>query len=981
MRACGWLQAFVATSSLWVSISTVHAQTQDVSAFVGRTVVAVALVVEGQPDHSQALLSGIDVRKGQPLSGEAWRSSARRLIRLGGFESLEVIGRAVANGVEITFRAVPRHPVTALEFRGASGLPPDELDRHVRALYGGVPAAISPDAVTAQVVALLKGEGFLQASATVEVRRFEQPPRSTLVFDVTAGPRAVLGPVHIENTDRVVLTDDRLVREMGAIEGQPYRPQAIDDALQRLVDDLRRKRRYTAVALPVEAELLPDGRWRVKISIDPGPLVVLEWDAAGDGPPDGDIDTFVPIAQQNSFDDDLLDDSARRIKDALVREGYKDAGVQWTPVRAGNRLELTFRVTRGSRYRVDRVLVPEGLVLSRRQMTDRLGVRSGDAFDRNKVALGLGRIDAEYRQLGHYKVAATATEAPSARASGDREVWVDLVLNVVEGPSGVIDAVRFERSAAQIPEGDLRAVVEGAAGRPYVAALDVTDRIAIETLYQNRGYRFARVEIAPSFSADGRQVTRVIRIEEQRQVIVLDIQILGQDHVSEQAIREELVLREGGPFGEALRLESQRRIYNMGVFRRVNVDHDPDEPFGPASEGVRVIVSVVETPDTSFQYGGGVEAERHQRTVPTGVEDRLEFAPRGFFGIGRRNLGGRNRAIDFMVRASLRPKDAPNDPARDGKGYALNEYRASLTYRERRAFHTDTDVLVGSSSEQAIRTGFSFRRQAGSVEFLRLLDARTTAIARYTIDVTGLYNVRPDVQRLDIDRVFAQVRLSTLSFSVLSDRRNDPLAPSRGYQLIGDTEIALRAIGSEVGFTKTFLEARTYRAIARSPRVVAAVRGQLGAAHGFARTVIDPATGVAVVVSDLPASRRFFAGGSMTVRGFMLDRLGTPDILTNDGLSLGGNGLVVFNAELRTVVFRLFGRNFSTVQFVDGGNVFAKASDISLGALRGSAGLGFRYDSPLGPVRIDFGYKLSRRVVGGLRERGWEYHLSFGEVF
>ena len=137
-----------------------------------------------------------------------------------------------------------------------------------------------------------------------------------------------------------------------------------------------------------------------------------------------------------------------------------------------------------------------------------------------------------------------------------------------------------------------------------------------------------------------------------------------------------------------------------------------------------------------------------------------------------------------------------------------------------------------------------------------------------------------------------------------------------------------------------------------------------------------------VKVDDLPASQRFFAGGSTTVRGFQLDRLGVPEVLDDAGLSNGGNGLVIFNAEVRALVGKLFGRNFGVAGFTDVGNVFKNAADVDLSRLRGTGGFGLRYDSPIGPIRTDFGYKFTREFYrNGTRERGWEFHFNLGEAF
>jgi len=264
---------------------------------------------------------------------------------------------------------------------------------------------------------------------------------------------------------------------------------------------------------------------------------------------------------------------------------------------------------------------------------------------------------------------------------------------------------------------------------------------------------------------------------------------------------------------------------------------------------------------------------------------------------------------------------------------------------------------------------------------------------QYQLQFTKVFDQSiPTDEQLTIDREFPQVRLSTLSGSVLWDRRNDPIAPSNGTLASADLEVAPRALGSEVGFVKTLLQLSGYRAIDDAHRFVVAARAEVGLAHGFAtqeltdpagNAVLDPSTGQPVFVAALPASERFYSGGGSSVRGFDQDVLGVPLIITNDGLSLGGNGLVVLNLELRTRVGRVFGRDFGVVTFVDGGNVFLNASDTSLTALRGTTGFGFRYNSPLGPIRLDYGFKFTRLPFGtsGVLEPGWTWHLSVGEAF
>ena len=218
-----------------------------------------------------------------------------------------------------------------------------------------------------------------------------------------------------------------------------------------------------------------------------------------------------------------------------------------------------------------------------------------------------------------------------------------------------------------------------------------------------------------------------------------------------------------------------------------------------------------------------------------------------------------------------------------------------------------------------------------------------------------------------------------VSGAVSRDTRDDPLEPQRGTFVAADATIAARGIGSEVGFTKTFLQGFLYRNLGR-PNFVFAGGARIGLARAFLRlanTVDENGNPQVVPVRDLPASERFFTGGESTIRGYSLDSVGAPDTLTPKGFPKGGDAEVVLNAELRVPIRGPVGG----VVFVDGGNVFARASDLDLSRLRGSVGFGARYRSPIGPIRIDLGFKLDRRVIGTSLEPRFALHFSIGQAF
>ena len=145
--------------------------------------------------------------------------------------------------------------------------------------------------------------------------------------------------------------------------------------------------------------------------------------------------------------------------------------------------------------------------------------------------------------------------------------------------------------------------------------------------------------------------------------------------------------------------------------------------------------------------------------------------------------------------------------------------------------------------------------------------------------------------------------------------------------------------------------------------------------------VIDHDGVLTLVASDpeivLPASERFFAGGDTTVRGFALDRLGDEPTIDANGFPIGGSALIVLNSELRVPVTGVL----QVVGFLDAGNVFDRVGNLSLGSIRGGAGFGVRYRSPVGPIRVDLGFKLDRREFAGERERLTAIHFSIGQAF
>jgi outer membrane protein assembly complex protein YaeT len=960
--------------------------------FAGRTVAAIRLFVEETPTENPALLSLIDAPIGQPLSIAAVRESEQRLSRLPYYEGAVATAEGTPDGrVVLTFRLEPRHPIDALAFEltAPAAVAPADLDRRVREQYFGLPAGDRQADVDETVRELLAEEGYRAARVTSERVLRHDPDRATLRFVIDPGPRTIISNVQVNGRSPYPVTE--ILQRTGAVDGAPYREREIETRLGALRDELSGKGYYAAVAQQLP-EFLPDAAVALTLVVEAGPVVELSVEPPGALPPGG-VEAYIPIRSERAVDDDLLDDSRARITNALQREGYINSQVSYRRDQPSpDRLLIVFTVERGRRHRVDRIVLPPDLVVPPAPLLKLVGLSPRDVLNVQALQAGIARIVGEYRSRGYFEAEVTEVFEEGPGRSPAAEAWVAVRLDVTEGPRAVISEVTFDLGESPtVPAGELRPVLQSQPGSPYVDAVVAADRRRLAEEYSRRGFDAATVEIQRVFSEDRTVAALTITAREGPRLIVREIIVVGNERIDTDQVLREITLRTGAPLSDEARFESRRRLLATGSYRNVTIT---PEPPPPGETAVRVIVAVEEAPATAVGFGGGLEMRRRPRSAAGGgVADRFEVAPRAFFEVGRRNVGGRNRSVSFFSRISLQPTNAPGDPSRDGKGIGFAEYRATVTYREQNAFRTDSDLLLGVTSEQAVRTTFNFVRQSANAELLHRLTPAVSLSARYALEFNRLFDERfADEEQLLVDRVFPEVRLSLFAGGLFWDRRDSPLSPTTGTLFVADHEVALRQIGSEVGFVKSFYQLSFYRPMSANRRTVLAMRGQFGAARGFERAVpVRDDTGQPVfdeegrpvtdVISDLPASHRFFAGGSTTVRGFQLDRLGVEEILNEDGLSNGGHGLVLTNVEVRTIVGRLMGRSLAVAGFADGGNVFARARDFDLGRLRGALGVGLRYDSPLGPLRFDVGFKVRRLTFAAGRERGWEYHLSIGEAF
>jgi len=328
----------------------------------------------------------------------------------------------------------------------------------------------------------------------------------------------------------------------------------------------------------------------------------------------------------------------------------------------------------------------------------------------------------------------------------------------------------------------------------------------------------------------------------------------------------------------------------------------------------RLALDLSEGPRTAVAYGLGY-SER----------DLL----RASVEVTRRNLNGLDRTLSTFARISFRSS------------------RLLASFREPRLLGRQQQLFLTAFREDEDRDSFDFVRDGALAQTARDLAPKLSLITRYVFQRTRTFNIEVPIE--EIDREFQSSLFSGPSASLVFDTRDDPLDPRRGAFAGLDAQLSSKLLGGD-DFGKTFLQASVYRALSARLVLAGAARLGLGWTYGDAPP-------------QLALPDRFFAGGDYSLRGYAVDAVDPS----------GGNALVLAGAELRFDV----GRRFSLASFTEAGNTYPLVADLDLGELLYTAGLGLRYKSAFGPLRVDWGFKLNKRPG----DDPWHLHLTIGHAF
>ena len=1014
-----------------------------------------AVEFEGVTFGAKDPLPGLLAQKaGVAMEPALVTASVRRLFASGRYRDIRVEGVREGAGMRLIFVGVPRYFVGRVTIVGVKDERLASLLEYATKLQPGTDfteAAIP--AATEGVRQALASNGYYEPAIAVKTTVDEAGGQVNAEYTVSVGPQARVGKITVGGNDPGMTAEE--VRQKGRLKlGSKVTRETTSNALTRLRAQYEKRDRLEATT-SLRSESYDKARRQVDYTFraNQGPLVKVVVEGAKFSR--GRLKLLLPIYQEGTIDNDLLNEGTYNIKDFLFQEGYFDATVSvkvvgadtGTNVRAATRPgtgtnaetaqeSVVYSVVKGGKHKVASVTIAGNHYFDTDLLKERMRVQKADAYLRTgRYSPALMKADVEsiealYRANGFdkAKISTAITDNDTAKSGKKvKEGEIAVVVTISEGPQQKFGRVTLEGVDAG-REKAVRALLNAQGGQPFSLITLSGDRDAIFGYYLSHGFEQAKVEVKQQAeSADVEKTDVTLKVSEGEQVFVGRVLESGIVHTRPSVVARETTFHAGDPLDESALLETQRRLYGLALFNEVTTavqNPDGDDPIK------NVLLQLSEARRWNVTYGFGMEAETGtpkegvinpasaiQLNLPPNAtysqEGKTGVSPRISLDVGRTNLRGTDNSLTLH------------------SSYGLLEEVANLTFLNphfRGSPRLSESASGGYSNVQNITT-FQASTLQGDYRITQKVKRTDTVIYDFQFRRVAVNPATLQVSANLIPQLSQPVRVGGPGITWFHDKRDPgPLDATKGSYTSVQEFFATSKFGSEVNFSRTDVTNSTYYAFGRHKYVLArntrlGFESSFGANPNVGSASCNPnyqpaaPAGSAPVnlletnasCNAVPLPERLYAGGATSDRGFPINGAGPRDLQT--GYPVGGNGVIVNSTELRLPAATLpyLGDSLSFVLFHDMGNVFAHVSDMfpsiahfhqpnqetcanvsnafgtcDFNYFSHAVGLGARYKTPVGPIRLDFSYNLDPPVYpviydfnGSLPYEGQASHFNF----
>jgi len=913
--------------------------------FEGAPVAAIEFEPQQQPYSLEYLKEILPVKTGQPLHLADVRAAIERLHRTGRYAGIRVDARASAGGVVLRFLTrgnffVGRVTVGAVSAPPAEGVMVNATRLQLGALYTG--------ADTVQAIAnlrdVLRNNGFYQTRIEPEYHYDPDTQQVSVHFRVETDERAhYTSPLLVGELDRPAAEVVKATHWKGWFGWKKVTESRTEDSIDRLRNSyLKRDRLEARVSIPQMDWDQKTNLVRPTLDIQGGPKIDMT--TVGAKVSQGKLKQLVPVYEEQSVDRDLLVEGANNLRQYMESQGYFDAKVDFVSKSAPGHEIIEYRIDRGERHKLALVAIEGNRSFATGTIRERMYLRAASLLDARHgrfsddfLRQDVDSIVALYRANGFRDVEVKTSIEPGYKG---KQTNLAVYIDIKEGPLWLVESLDLE-GVSPANRKAVESLLQSQPNQPFSEANATIDRDNVLDYYYNHGY--ANASFSWSFTA-GSQPQRAIMhyvVEEGRESFLRRFLISGLRVTDPRLVAEREGLRPGDPLSRVSLLTTQRELYDLGIFSRVDM---AVQNAGGDERDKYVALDVEEARRYTITMGFGAEIAKIGgcQTCLDAPAGQAGFSPRASFGVTRRNSFGAGHVISLQSQVSTL------------------EQRAVLTY--------DAPQFRGSPNLNLLFSGlfddsndvrtFSAQRREGSVQMGEKVNKQSTFLYGFAFRRVSVSNLKVSPEL--IPRFSQPARIGMATVNYILDRRDDPIDAHNGVYTTVDAGWASHSFGSQAEFTRLIVQNSTYYPFGEGSRYVLA----RSLTFGWLQPLRAGET--------IPLPEELFGGGASSQRGFPEDQAGPRDLLT--GFPLGGNALLINQTEWR---FPLAGDNIRGVLFWDAGNVYSDLRTISFRAdQRGLAdfnymvhavGFGIRYKTPVGPIRLDLAYSINPPTFFGFK--------------
>ncbi|NIO48919.1 MAG: outer membrane protein assembly factor BamA [Candidatus Aminicenantes bacterium] len=861
----------------------------------------VSIWIDGQPD-GEDIAELIPVKEGEEFSLKKISSSIKQIYRTGLFSDVQVLKEGEQE-IQLTFLLTRRYFIRKIIFRGRQKVSRKDLKESLLSLSEG--SFFSDEKVSKAVGELkeaLTKKGYFQPEIEAVAERDFKSPTLNVIFEINSAKTYIIKKIAFSGEK--IIPEAELKKQMKIKEGDVYVPSVIDEDLTRLKEFYSSKG-YQRTEIDIEEARFDEGKQGAYLTLRIIPHEKIEIVVEGAQVP---LRLLEPIWEPRIFEEWGLAEGEAKIIGYLRKKGYLFCSVKSSIEKVDNEMRVIYKVSPGEKFKIKDIsfegqeyFTPEQL---KRELASNANAPFSSWIDGEKLFELPAEIEFLYKTRGFPDARVSLNFFPQGKE-------VRAYFFIEEGSQEKIEKISFEGTNLFNKEILLKQIGSFEGGFFYQPKLQ-KDMERLVNFYLNQGVRGTEIRARVEQIREN-LFSVFFSLKEGKKVKIERILTTGNVVTKRRTIIRELRVKEGEyALYERIR-ESKRRLEKLGIFTEVKMDEIPI-----STEKENLIVRVREGKRNYAGLGVGLETRSERQTFalwnnPVRLRGTVEFI--------KSNVLGSAAQLSLVGQ------------------FSLKERRGVFSWDQPYFFGLPIQTYMNAWLEREERESFTFDRQGVSLTAIKSISKNLLFLMTMRWARTNFVTLQ--IEESEVDRQHRPFSATSVSGSFIWDRRDEPFNTERGSFLSFVVERAFPFLKSDSNYLKSFIKYKQFIPVFSGVTFSTTTRLGLGGGR-----------------KPIPIHERFFGGGSNSFRGARFDELGPKDPVSLK--PVGGEALFLLNFELTFPLISAI-KDLSGAIFYDKGNVFEDTKHFSVAALEDAVGVGIRYRTPLGPVRLEVGWNLDAK--------------------